>query len=218
MRFRAIIFDLDGVLVESELLWEQADRIFAHTHGVAVTDDIIASFKGRRQSEIISEYRTKLGLTGETNVLERERSEIVKTVLQQWAKPVPGAMDFLVYLQAQQSDLHRALASSSPHDVIAFELDHFSLSRFFSLVVSGEDVPQGKPAPDIFLRVAEKLVVEPGDCLVIEDSASGILAAKNAGMVCVALAKPYVASADAVRADRVVSGYIELTPDFLDAL
>lgn len=218
MRFRAIIFDLDGVLVESEALWEQADRIFAHTHGVAITDELIAAFKGRRQPDIINEYRTKLGLTGETNLLQRERSEIVKTVLQQWAKPVPGALEFLTYLQTRQSDVHRVLASSSPPDVIAFELTHFSFSQFFSLIVSGEDVPLGKPAPDIFLRAAEKLVLEPGDCLVIEDSASGIQAAKNAGMVCVALAKPYVAASDAALADRVVNGYIDLTPDFLDAL
>lgn len=218
MRFRAIIFDLDGVLVESEELWAQADRMFAHTHHVTLPDELIASFKGRRQPDIIEVYREKAGLTGDTNTLLMERSEIVKTILQQWAKPVPGAQDFLSFLERQWSDVHRALASSSPHDVIAFELRHFAFAHFFSLVVSGEDVPQGKPAPDIYVRVAENLVIEPGDCLVIEDSESGILSAKAAGMTCVALTKPYVKPEASAQADRVVNGFAELTQDVLDTL
>ncbi|MBI3956470.1 MAG: HAD family phosphatase [Candidatus Kerfeldbacteria bacterium] len=218
MRFRAIIFDLDGVLVESELLWEMADRVFANRHTVTLTNELIRSFKGRRQPDIIEEYRRATGLTGETADLVQERSEIVKTILSSNAKMVPGAREFLELLRLSYADVPLAVASSSPHDVIDHELRLFALRDFFRVTVSGEDVPDGKPAPDIYLHTASLLGVVAEECLVIEDSASGVDAAKAAGMTCVALEKPYVTAAESNRADRVIAGFHELTPEMLEAL
>jgi HAD superfamily hydrolase (TIGR01509 family) len=218
MRFSAVIFDLDGVLVETEHLWQQADELFIKRYHLNVPGGFLATFKGRRQTDIIADYRRVVGLVGDTNALIRERSKIIKTIIRKSATLIPGARDFLLAISTSYPDVQRAIASSSPHDVINAELRHFGLFDFFSLIISGEDVPRGKPDPDVYLHVAGKLAVEPGDCLVFEDSASGIRAAKAAGMTCIAFEKPYVRFEDSRLADRVVRGFADLTQEYLESL
>jgi len=216
---RAVIFDMDGVLIESEDLWAEADRQFAKRHGVNVTDEFLARFKGRRQRDILEEYRREFALAGDTTELLQERIDLVLKILEQRATLVPGSTDLLAALRYNQTaPLRTAVASSSPSEIIEFVMEKFDLWDSFELMVSGDDVEHGKPAPEIYLHVAELLKVKPMECLVVEDSISGILAGKAAGMHTIALAKPYVKPEDSAKADQVIQSLAELTPALISKL
>jgi HAD superfamily hydrolase (TIGR01509 family) len=204
---RAVIFDMDGVIVDSEPHHERAFhdvlQDLGHTlgHGMKFED-----YLGRSDFELWVDFvaRHKPPQTvAELIALKRKRViEVMQTV-----QPIfPGLPD----LVAKLADRYLlAVASGSEHPVIETVLSLKGLQRFFSVVVSSADVKRGKPAPDIFLRTAELLRVPPGGCWVIEDSKPGVAGGLAAGMKVIAITNTHPAE-ELSQATHVVETYIEI--------
>jgi HAD superfamily hydrolase (TIGR01509 family) len=130
-----------------------------------------------------------------------ERDLKFKTLDEKKLVPTQGVEDLLNRLKSENATL--AIASSSIKNNIDLILQKLNLVSFFDLVVSGEEVPKGKPEPDIFLKVSNHFSRQPQDCVVIEDSTNGVLAAKAAGMVCLAYYNPHSGKQDLSKADLI---------------
>ncbi|MEO8426378.1 MAG: HAD family phosphatase [Verrucomicrobiota bacterium] len=206
-RFKAIIFDMDGVIVDSEPLHERAFReIFAEmgygeNHGVD-----FAAYYGRSDLALWIDFVAKHGPKQPLEELvEWKHSRLVKNLREK--QPIfPGLPELLEKCAARY---RLGVASGSAHRVINEVLAMQNLRRFFSAVISAEDVAEGKPAPDIFLRSAELLGVEARECCVIEDSAAGIEGALAAGMSVIAITNSLPAEKLA-RATSIVRDYAEI--------
>ena len=183
--FSAVIFDMDGVIIDSEPRHERAfldvfeQMGYGQTHGVHFEHYIGRSDRAV-WLDFISRHNPKWSLDELTEWKQRHVIEILRR-----EQPIFEGLPELV---AQLASRHRlAVASGSVHPVIDAVLAMRSLRHHFPVVVSVQDVAQGKPAPDIFLRAAEMLGVEPATCCVIEDSAAGVTAARAAGMTAIAI-------------------------------
>lgn len=194
---KGVIFDMDGVIVDSEPLWEQMLASYLHAQGVPFVFDrkskqlINLYFRGRKQKYITDILKKKYHVSGSYQKILDDRLRILLNLFDQKLKQIPGTIQFIKKLHAAGYPL--ALASSSPRRIIRYVLKKFHLKKFFRQIISADDVRLGKPSPDIFLKAAKLLKTQPKNILVIEDSISGIQAAHNAGMKCLALKKPYTA-------------------------
>ena len=173
-----IIFDCDGVLVDSEILSCETDaRLMREAGHQITTEEIIHRFIGRPKATIWAELAQERGQPWPDGLLQRA-NDVLHERLKTELRPVDGIAEALTQL-----DLPCAVASSSGVTKLKLSLDVCGLSEFFGKhIYSAEQVARGKPAPDVFLLAASQLGADPADCLVIEDSAAGVTAAKRAGM------------------------------------
>ena len=175
-----VIFDLDGVIVDSEIWWDEVRRTFAAEHGRWWTIDdrhAVMGANSRQWSEIM---RRRLDLEIPAADIERI---VVDRMVERYAREGPPSIDGAVYaLRRIASGRPAALASSSHRAVIDAALEATGLDEAFGGVVSSDEVAHGKPAPDVFLEAARRIGVPPDRILVVEDSLNGVLAAKAAGM------------------------------------
>jgi HAD superfamily hydrolase (TIGR01509 family) len=183
MSFDAVIFDMDGVLVDSEPLGLEAMRQVMARYGVVYTEADNELFLGVTTPESCRTLKARHGLAPSVPELVREYLQCLLELIGVRPRPMPGVPAVLAKVQG--AGYAMALASSAEPEVIAANLQALGLGGYFRVVVSGADVNRGKPAPDIFLETARRLGVEPHGCLVVEDSRNGLLAAKSAGMTCV---------------------------------
>lgn len=200
---QAIIFDMDGVLVDSEFWWCKFEDQFyreimpdwnEQDHGQVVGQ----SLKDIHQL-LSQKYQLRLSWPEFQARYHAEASNIYQTQV----NLMPGAAEVLADLAERGIIL--ALASSSFHSWIEMVVERFDIKKYFKIIVSSEDVGErGKPAPDIYLFTAKKLGVDPQDCLVIEDSTNGILSAKAAGMTAVAYKSARNPSQKYDKADSVI--------------
>ena len=182
MGFTAVIFDMDGVLVDSEPLGMEAMRRVMARQGVDYTEADNNEFLGRTTLEECRILRARHRLEADERELTREYVGILVGLIRDRPRPMPGVPAVLVDLRA--AGYRMALASSAEPDVIAENVRGLGLARFFEAIVSGTEVARGKPAPDVFLETAGRLRLPVGSCLVVEDSRNGLLAARAAGMAC----------------------------------
>ncbi|HXJ82368.1 MAG TPA: HAD family phosphatase [Candidatus Methylomirabilis sp.] len=182
MGFHAIIFDMDGVLVDSEPLGFRAMRQVMARHGVTYTEADNNEFLGRTTLEECRILKSRHGLEADARALTSEYVEILVGLIRDQPRPMPGVPGVLDELRA--AGYRMALASSADPLVIAENVRSLGLARLFEAVVSGTEVARGKPAPDVFVETARRLGVRPDSCLVVEDSRNGLLAAKAAQMAC----------------------------------
>ncbi|AKF05919.1 2-deoxyglucose-6-phosphate hydrolase YniC [Sandaracinus amylolyticus] len=183
---RAAIFDLDGLLVDSEPLWRRAEIEHFATVGLHLTDAECEETTGLRIDEVVA-FRHRQHPWGAPSVAEITSRIVDRMVslLREEAPAKPGgahAVDLCA-----RAGLRLAVASSSPLRLIEAALARLGLRERFELVVSAEREPYGKPHPAVFLRTAEQLGIAPTSCLVFEDSLNGLVAAKAARMACIAV-------------------------------
>lgn len=182
---QAVIWDLDGVIIDSADEHRRAWQRLAREEGVTLTDaDFWATF-GKRNDDIFAILWGPLS-PEELRRLADRKEAYFRELIRETAAPLPGAMELMQSLH--EAGFSQALASSAPIENIQLISDVLGLERYLSVLVSGETVPRGKPAPDIFLKAATELGVEPARCLVIEDAVAGVEAAHAAGMRCIAVA------------------------------
>lgn len=181
-RFTAVIFDLDGVLVDAEIWWDEVRKEFARHHDRAWTADDRAAVMGQNTMGWARTMGERLQLEHLTqDQIAREVVDAMKERYRTLGVPrIEGAVE-TVWRMADRVPV--GLASSSPHEVIETALDELELTGVFRAVVSSDEVDRGKPAPDVYLLAADRLDVEPAGCLVVEDSLNGIRAGRAAGMV-----------------------------------
>lgn len=181
---KAVIFDMDGVLVDSEPLLFEAERVMLADHGAELTEDIKRQFIGLGGYEVIQALLDHFGLEGDVQQLGQRKLEIYMEL----ARTVPGFTPTAELARLLHADrIPLAIASGSTPDGIATCLAAIDLTEEFPVQVSTMSVARGKPAPDVFLAAAEQLDVPPANCVVIEDAAPGVMAAHAAGMRCIAI-------------------------------
>jgi HAD superfamily hydrolase (TIGR01509 family) len=196
-RFGAVIFDLDGVLVDSEIWWDEVRAAFAGRHDRAWTEDDRAAVMGansRQWSEIMAD---RLRLTKAPSAVERE---IVDSMMARYASELPpvieGAADVVRRIGRS---FPIAVASSAHREVIDAALDALGLTAELDAIVSSDEVAHGKPEPDVYLATAGRLGVARDACLVVEDSLNGVRAGRAAGMTVVLVPNPSVPPAPGAR-------------------
>lgn len=177
---RAVLFDLDGVLADSEPWWNQIDAQMLAEYGVAYHGECHQDVLGVSYALAIEFYKKKFGISAPTEELMRRRGEIATEFFADRVGLFPRAKEVLEELQRMKMRL--ALATSSVSASARPFLDRHQLTKFFEVIITGDEIERGKPDPEIYLRAAEKLGLAADECLVIEDSLSGIVAAKAANM------------------------------------
>jgi HAD superfamily hydrolase (TIGR01509 family) len=179
---RAVIFDLDGVLADSEPWWNKIDATLLAEHGVTYRGEHHRNVLGVSYRLAVEFYKKAFGLSIPSEQMMRRRGEIATEFFANRIDPFPATRQVLEELRHMNPPVRLALATSSVSTSARPFLDRHRLTPFFEVIVTGEEVERGKPHPDIYLRAAEKLDVATDACLVIEDSLSGIAAAKAANM------------------------------------
>jgi len=211
---RAIVFDLDGVIVDSEALHYAAYMAVLQSFGVQVTADEYAAHwtaTGRGPEYAVQTY----ALPVDAHTLRALKDPVYHDILRQRAALMPGATAALVRLQPHAA---LAIATNSNRQDVAFVLDHFNLRQFFTTVVTREDYAEAKPSPDAYLTAATRVGAAPGACVVVEDSYRGILAAHRAGAVVVAIPNPFTRGSDFSLAAEVLHSLDELTATLVERL
>jgi HAD superfamily hydrolase (TIGR01509 family) len=178
--FRAVIFDLDGVLADSEPWWNEIDAKLLAEYGATYCGEYHQNVLGVSYRLALEFYKKKFGLSVPTDEMMRRRGEIAADFFANRIDVFPSTKPVLQELR--QMKLHLAVATSSVSASARPFLARHGLTAFLEVVVTGEEVEHGKPHPDIYLRAAEKLGVTADACLVIEDALSGIAAARAAKM------------------------------------
>ena len=183
--YRASVFDMDGLLVDSEVLWHQAELEILVPLGATIDADATRSTKGMFVHEVVEHHHGLSGwTTPEVGVVAELLLDRVGELVEERGELLPGAERALALCGALGP---LALASSTPYELIDRTLAHFGLGAAFDVVHSAEDEPLGKPDPGVFLTAARRLGVPPGRCLAFEDSPAGVRAAVAATMGCVAV-------------------------------
>ena len=180
----AVVFDLDGVILETEGVWNEVREGFTRERGGQWRDDAQAAMMGMSSTEWSRYLHDELGVPDPPEEISRE---VVRRMAERYAERLPlidGAVDAVMRLAARWP---LGLASSANRLLIDRALELSGLAPYFQVTVSSEEVARGKPAPDVYLEAVRRLGVEPSRCAAIEDSASGIRSAHAAGMLVVAI-------------------------------
>ena len=189
--FNTVIFDLDGLLIDSEPLWEEAEtQVFAR-YGVHITKDICLKVKGFRVDESIRLIHRLFPFPNpDFTFIEQQILEEVKRLIREKGKGMPGCVYILHFFKSRNFKL--ALASSSKLEIIYTALEKLNIEQHFDCIHSAENEPFGKPHPGIFLTAASRLQSDPSSCIVFEDSLNGVIAGRAARMTTVAIPDPEV--------------------------
>lgn len=202
---RPVVFDCDGVLVDSERLSQRAWKQALSVHDVALTEADWHAGLGLTYRETYAIYLQKYELP-DIAVFGDELAEITEGVLSKHLNAFQDAVDVLEVISDRTK---LAVASSSSRYRLDVSLQTTKLDRFFEVSVAGDEVPLGKPAPDLFLAAAEALGVDPTTCVAVEDTPAGIASAKAAGMTVVAVDRGTFVAGELAEADSIVP---RLTP------
>lgn len=211
----AVIFDLDGVLLDSEQLWNQAKESLVRASGGRWRDDAPTAMMGMSSREWSRYLRDELDVPEDPEAINRDvvarMDELYRTNL----PLLPGSVNAVRRLSRCWPV---GLASSSNREIIDLVLELAKLTEVFTVTVSSEEVARGKPAPDVYLETASRLEVSPGACVAIEDSSNGLRAAAAAGMDVIAVPNPhYPPDEEALAlAAAVLTGLDELTPQLVE--
>jgi HAD superfamily hydrolase (TIGR01509 family) len=206
----AVVFDLDGVLVDSEEIWDRAREQLARERGGRWHDQAQRDMMGMSSTEWSRYMHDVIGLEEPPEEINREVVRRLTELYRQELPVIPGAKQAVERLAAQWP---LGLASSSNRELIDLVLELLGVRQLFQATVSSEEVARGKPAPDVYLEAARRLGVDPAHTAAVEDSRNGILAAKAAGMRVIAIPnRRYPPAADALGlADEVVGSVAELS-------
>jgi HAD superfamily hydrolase (TIGR01509 family) len=212
---RAVIFDLDGLLLDSEQAWNDARKRFTIECGGTWRERATRDMMGMSSKEWSRYMRDDLGLDLSPDEISNTVLELMKSLYRERLPLLPGAAEAV---QRIAKRWRLGLASSSNRPLIDLALELSDLEECFSATVSSEEVARGKPAPDVYAEAARRLSVEPSACAAVEDSHNGILSAKAAAMRTIVIPNkafpPGVAAL--VHADAVISSLDELTPEVID--
>jgi HAD superfamily hydrolase (TIGR01509 family) len=213
----AVVFDLDGVIVDSEQVWDEVRERYTRESGGTYTETATRDMMGMSAPEWSCYMAEELHVPGTP---EEINAAVVERMLERYGEAppfIPGAVDAVRTIAARWP---AAIASSSNPELIEVVLRVSGLAEVIRVAVSSQEVPRGKPAPDVYLEAARRLGVDPRACAAVEDSHNGIRSAHAAGMKVVAVPNPHFPpDAEAlVLADAVVPSTSELSPELLDSL
>ena len=218
MTLQAVIFDMDGVLYDSEPIHFALEQDLFRELGLSIGEAEHHGFVGTTSREMWTRLRDRYGLSSSVEELVRTEQAryLARLELSQDVHPVDGILPLVESLA--ERDIALAVASSAPMEQIELITRRFGIRERFAALVSGSGLPRSKPHPDVFLEAAGRLDVPPGACVVIEDAANGVEAARRAGMACVGFRNPGSGNQDLGGADLVVDDMALLSPGKLALL
>ncbi len=203
-----VIFDMDGVLADTARAHFESWLAVGRKWNARITWEDFERTFGRPNHQIIPEMLHHEVPEAELKEIDRFKEAAFRDIIRQELEPLPGVVELIRGLHS--AGFRLAVGSSGPRENIDLVLDVAGVARYFGAVVSGWDVQRGKPDPEVFLKAAAGIGVEPRNCLVIEDVPAGVQAAHAAGMKCVAVTTTHEAGALAA-ADRTMDGLTGLT-------
>lgn len=207
---KAVIFDWDGVLVDTEGCWVTADKRMLAEHCIDYDGGNRHLLTGRNQKECVQVFIEKYGLPLDVEKAIQLRLAKLKEIYATVGNVLmPGALELIKDVKAK--GLKLAIASGSSKEILEFLVRKQGVYDYFDYVVSTDAVKNGKPAPDVYLFVAKKLGVLPAHCVVFEDAESGVRSAKAAGMYCIAVPNSYTTDQNFSEADKIDSSLKELS-------
>ena len=186
---KAVIFDLDGSLVDSMWMWKQIDIEFFDKYGLQIPETLQKDIEGMSFSEVAHYFKTSFDFPMSEDEMKNEWNQMA---WDKYTNEVPlkkGAEAFLKYCDTNSISL--GIATSNSKELVTAVTKSLGIEKYFSCIMTACEVNKGKPAPDIYLAVADKLQVAPNECLVFEDIVPGIMAGKNAGMKVCAVEDDY---------------------------
>jgi HAD superfamily hydrolase (TIGR01509 family) len=188
-----VIFDMDGLLIDSEPLWRIAEIEALAAVGVPIDDEAARATTGLRTDEVVEQWFARYPWPDppKTTIEARIVARVIE-LLRERGEPMPGVPETLAALT--EAGLPLGIASSSQSEVIATVLDALGLTDAFRVVQSAEHEPYGKPHPGVYIEAARRLGLPPTQCLAFEDSPNGVIAAKAARMACIAVPDPALAA------------------------
>jgi sugar-phosphatase len=182
----AFIFDMDGLLVDSEPIWKLVEKKVFGALGITLTDELLRKVMGFRLSEVVAYwYHYQPWPNADLKQTEENILAEMVTCIQSQASAMTGVYELLEYLKSKEKKI--ALASSSPMILIDAVIDKLAIRDYFQTLHSAQFEVYGKPHPEIFINTAKMLGVALSSCVVLEDSINGVLAAKSARMTCIAV-------------------------------
>ena len=209
---KAVIFDMDGVLVDSQPYHFKADIDTMAEYGVIKDQKFYESFAGTLTADRMRTLKEMFGLDVPVEEMTIKRENMILDIMgKEDIKPVSGIPEFLRSIK--EKGLTTAVASSSDYKLINLILDRLKIAKYFDSVTSGSDVKRGKPSPDVFLLAAERIGIEPAECLVVEDSENGVKAAKAAGMKALGYINPTCGKQDLSLADFITDDFKKISID-----
>jgi HAD superfamily hydrolase (TIGR01509 family) len=211
----AVVFDLDGVLIQTEELWDEVRETLARERGGRYDAQTQRDMMGMSSPEWSRYMHEQVGLQESPEEIVAEVVALLQARYREHLPLIQGAPEAVERLAARWP---LAVASSSNRELIDLVLELSGLGRFFGATVSSEEVPRGKPAPDVYLKACRRLGVEPRRAAAVEDSHAGIGSAKAAGMRVLAIPNPSFPPGDEAlaTADLVLTSLAELTPEAVD--
>ncbi len=186
---KAVIFDLDGTVIDSMWMWEAIDVEYFARYNVPFTHDYQLAIEGMSFHETAVYFKEKFNFPDSIEKMKADWNDMAWHKYEFEVKPKPGVVDFLKKLK--DKGIPCGIATSNSIELCMLCLEANNLTQYFSEIHTANEVAHGKPSPDIYLLVAEKLGVNPADCLVFEDVYQGICAGNNAGMTTCAVADEY---------------------------
>ncbi|MBY7025308.1 MULTISPECIES: HAD family hydrolase [Clostridium] len=197
---RAFIFDMDGVIIDSEPIHRQVHGEIMNTLGINISKGELALYAGATNEYIFTKLKERYGIKKSVSELMDYKSKlIINKVKEESLEPINGIRELLNALR--KNNIKIAIGSSSPRSLIEAVIDKFNLHSAFDCIVSGEEVERSKPYPDVYIEVSKKLDINPEKCIVVEDSHNGVQAAKSAGMKCIGFNNVNSGNQDLSKAD-----------------
>ncbi len=214
---KAIIFDMDGLLIDSEPIWNEAEVKVFNEAGIPLTEDMPKDSQGMRTNEVVSYWL--LRFPGKNTLppekIEDNLTQEVIRIINEKGKPLEGAREIVELLA--KNNLPIALASSSSMEIIDAVLGKIPIRQYLKVIRSAKAETYGKPHPGIYINTAKELGVLPENCLAFEDSINGVISAKAAKMRCIAVPNEFVKSEKRFCiADLVIDSLKDFRLDFLD--
>lgn len=215
---RCVIFDMDGVIVDSESIHITSEKVLFRSLGMHIDDEEHFSFVGTTSVNMWQQLKQKYGLKGTIPELIALEHKAYWDYLKKEKNLKPIAFVKKLVRQLSKMKIKLIVASSSPLNQIEYILVKLELKKYFSFWLSGDQVRRGKPEPDIFLEACKLGKVRPQECVVIEDSQNGVIAAREAGIKCVAYQNPGSGKQDLSRANLVVKSIGQISYSLLRQL
>jgi sugar-phosphatase len=212
--FKACVFDMDGVLIDTEPVWRQVEfDVFARV-GVTLTDEQLRNTWGMRIEEVVDHWYQERPWNGiRPHAVQREIVREMVEYVRQQGVPMVGALEAIE--TARSIGLRIAIASSSSRELIDAVVDRLGIAALVDAICTADDEERGKPDPGVYLSAAQALDVIPSRCVAIEDSPVGVSAAVAAGMRCIGVRSHGDLSGDISHAHVVLDSLVELTPAML---
>lgn len=209
--FDAVIFDMDGSLVDSMWMWKEIDKEYLGGLGIELPKDLQSKIEGMSFTETAQFMKKEFGIKDDIETMKKQWNQMAYEAYRTRVPYKKGALEFLKWCKVNGKKL--GIATSNSRELVDNVGEVLKFPEFFDCIITSCEVKKGKPAPDVYLAVAEKLGVRPDRCIVFEDIAAGIMAGKNAGMTVIAVEDEYSAEMREKKkelADDYINDYTDL--------